>query len=318
VTTPAIKALRRAYPGARLSVLVAAATQDLVRGNPYVDEVLVDDRKTKHKGLWGFWRLVREIRLKKFDLAIIFHTKRRYNFACWAAGIPSRLGYKNDKFGFLLNMPLIDTRNLGQKHEAEYCLNVLKAIGVEGGDLDMFVPVQKEAESWVLAWMQENNLKSNEFVVIHPGASDPAKCWSTEYFAVLIDRLIEHYNLKIVLMGTGPAMALADGIMRKITQHGTIFDLTGKTTLAQTAALLRRARLLISNDSGPVHIAAGVGISVISLFMRDRPGINAERWKPLGPKSFFLKPNQGGTISVDDVLKLAKEVFHKHGQYEIF
>ena len=106
LTTPAIKALRQAYPASRITILVSPVTLDLVEGNPYIDEILVDDRKAPHRGLLGFWRLVRELRAKKFDLAVIFHTKRRYNFACFAAGIPFRLGYKNNKFGFLLTDPV--------------------------------------------------------------------------------------------------------------------------------------------------------------------------------------------------------------------
>ena len=148
LTTPAIKAIRRSYPGSRITVLVTPATYDLVKGNPYVDEILVDDRQGRHKNLFGFLRLVREIRLKQFDLAIIFHTKRRYNLACYTAGIPCRLGYKNNKFGFLLTHPLKEYGTQGTKHEAQYCLEVLKAIGVEANDLDVFVPLQKEAEDW--------------------------------------------------------------------------------------------------------------------------------------------------------------------------
>ena len=117
LTTPSIKALRQFYPGARISILVTPATFDLVNGNPYVDEVLLDDRNGRHQGLVGAWRLIREIDLKHFDLAIIYHTKRRYNWACYMAGIPCRLGYKNDKFGFLLSHPIQDPRPLGQRHE---------------------------------------------------------------------------------------------------------------------------------------------------------------------------------------------------------
>ena len=82
-------------------------------------------------------------------------------------------------------------------------------------------------------------------------------------------------------------------------------------------SLLRRSRLLISNDSGPVHVAAGVGTSVISLFMRNQPGINPERWKPLGSKSFILS-NIPTPLTVDSVLKLTEQIFHKNNQYEIF
>jgi heptosyltransferase-2 len=322
LTTPAIKAVYRSYPGSRICVLVTPATFDLVNGNPYVDEILVDDRQGRHKGLFGFLRLTREIRLKRFDLAIIYHTKRRYNLACWAAGIPHRLGYKNEKFGFLLSLPLKDVRALGTKHEAEYCMDVLKAIGVEYGDLDIFVPLQKKAEEWASHWMQENNLKPNEFIVIHPGASDPAKCWPTANFALLTDRLAERYASKIVLIGSPQTIPLAEEILRQTRKAPEFLDLTGKTSLAQMVSLLRRARLLISNDSGPVHVAAGVGGSVISLFLRNQPGINAERWKPLGPKGFILKydpvAGQLGSISVDNVMKLTEQIFKKYGQYEIF
>ena len=319
LTTPAIKALRGMYPAARISVLVTPATFDLVNGNPYVDEILVDDRSGKHKGPLGFLRLVQEVRLKKFDLAIIFHTKRRYNLACCLSGIPCRLGYKNDKFGFLLTLPLKDIRPLGEKHEAEYCMDVLRAIGIENKDLDVFVPLQNRAEEWMLHWMQENNLKTNEFITIHPDASDPDKCWPTANFALLMDRLSERYALKIVLIGSSQTMPVSAAILGQTRKASGVLDLTGKTSVAQMASLLRRTRLLISNDSGPVHVAAGVGTSVISLFMRDQPGINAERWQPLGPKSFILNNKlQPGSISVENVLELTEQIFQKNNQYEIF
>lgn len=323
LTTPAIKALRRAYPGARISILVTPSTYDLVNGNPYVDEILVDDRQGRHKGLFGFVRLVGDIRRKRFDLAIIFHTKRRYNSACYAAGIPCRLGYKNNKFGFLLNHPLKDTRHLGEKHEARYCLEVLKAVGIEAHDLDVFVPSQKKAEEWAEQWLRENDLRSDEIIVIHPGASDMSKCWPSANFARLMDRLSERYALKIVLIGSTQTVPVAAEILKQTRLASKFLDLTGKTSLGETVSLLRRARLLISNDSGPVHVAAGVGTYVISFFLRNLPGINAERWQPLGPKSFVLPKSQAAIgpsvlISVDDVLELTEQIFQRDRQYEIF
>lgn len=319
LTTPAIKALRQAHPTARISILVTPATFDLVNGNPYVDEILLDDREGGHKGPFGFIRLVHEIRLKRFDLAIIFHTKRRYNLSCYIAGIPHRIGYKNNKFGFLLTQPIHDLRPLGEKHEAEYCMDVLKAIGIVNEDLDIFIPTNKEAEDWAVHWMQENNLKPNEFIIIHPDASDQAKCWPSVNFAKLMDRLVELYPLKIILIGSKQSMALSEVILQQTRKGPQFLNLTGKTSLAQVASLLRRSCLLISNDSGPVHVASGVGSSVISLFMRNQPGINSERWKPMGPKGFILDNKVSpGSISVENVLELTEKVFRKNNQYEIF
>jgi len=317
LTTPTIKAISQTYPGARITLLVAPSTFDLVNGNPYLDEIIVDDRLGPHKGLFGFLRLCREIRLRNFDLAIIFHTKRRYNLAMYTAGIPCRLGYKNNKFGSLLTHPLKDTRHLGTKHEAEYCMDVLKIIGIEKTDLNVFVPLQKDAEDWMLHWMQENNLKPNELIAIHPDASDSSKCWSTANFAQLMDRLAEQHASKIVLIGSAKTMPLAGEILRQTCIPSQFLNLTGKTSLAQMISLLRHSRLLISNDSGPVHVAAGVGTSVISLFLRNLPGINAERWQPLGPKSFILC-NTPTPFSVDHVLELTDQIFKKDNQYEIF
>lgn len=323
LTTPSIKAISRAYPNARISVLVTPMTYDLINGNPYVDEILVDYVQGRHKGLLGFLRLSRDIRRKQFDLAVIFHTKRRYNLVCLLAGIPYRLGYKNNKFGFLLTHPLKDQRFQGKKHEAQYCLEVLKAVGIEANDLDVFVPSHKEAETWSAQWMQENNLRSDEIIVIHPGSSDTAKCWPPANFAQLMDRLAERYTSKIVLIGSTPTMPVAAQILQQARLASQFYNLTGKTSLGQTISLLRHARLLISNDSGPVHIAAGVGTCVISLFLRNQPGINVERWRPLGSKSFVLAQSQAiagqpCSISVDHVLELTEQIFQKDNQYEIF
>ncbi|MBF0510784.1 MAG: glycosyltransferase family 9 protein [Candidatus Omnitrophica bacterium] len=322
LTTPAIKAIKKAFPMSCISVLVTPATYDLVDGNPYIDKILVDDRGGKHRTFIGFLRLICELYRLRFDLAIIFHTKRRYNLACWMAGIPHRLGFKNNKFGFLLNHPLRDERHLGIKHEAEYCLDVLKALGIEKRDLSVFVPVQKAAQEWVGHWMQENGCRSQEIIAIHPGASDPARWWSVDNFAQLMERLSSRYTLKIVLIGGEAIAPIAQQILSQTRVPSMYLNLTGKTTMAQMVSLLRHTRLLISNDSGPVHVAAGLGTSVISLFLRDMPGVNPKRWSPLGPKGFILKTTskqgQPPDISVDDVLELTEKIFRRTIQYEIF
>ncbi len=312
LTTPFIKALRRAYPAARISILVTPATKDLVIGNPYLDEVLVDDRAGRHKGMVGSLRLAQDIRRGNFDAAFILHTKRRYNIACFLAGVPARIGYRNDKMGFLLTHPLKDIRHLGEKHEARYCLDILKGVGIPADVedvLDMLVPVHKDAQRWVLDWLNSQGVKAGEFIVVHPGASDPAKCWPAASFAALISRLMDRYDLKVVLIGGPETVTMTTEILRSCPK--SVLDLTGRTSVAQSAALLSRCRLLISNDSGPVHLAAGVGVFVISLFLRDQPGINPERWKPLGPKGFFLSTD---SVTVDKVLDLVEDILRKDSQ----
>ncbi len=282
LTTPAIKALREAYPTAKISILVNPATKDLVEGNVYLNEVLVDDREHEHKGK-GFLKLARLLRQKRFDLAIIFHTKRRTNLLCFLAGIPRRVGYKNNKFGFLLTDPIEDKRHLGEKHEAEYCLDVLKHLGIKADSLEILVPIQRKAEEWLKEFEQAHQIKAaDQIMAVHAGASDPSKRWPETRFVETIDILMKCYPLKVVLIGADNIKEISQKISSSVSLP--ILDMTGKTTVGQLAVLLKRCSLLISNDSGPVHVAAGVGTPVISIFTRNQPGINPERWRPLGDK----------------------------------
>ncbi len=298
LTTPVFKALRKANPAAHIAVLVTPITADLVCGNPYIDEVIVDDRNGINRGVLGALRLARNIRQHRFDTVFIFHTKRRYNLACFLAGVPVRVGFKNDKFGNLLTHPIKDTRHHGEKHEVEYCFDVLNSVGVASAGMDLFVPTQKDSDQWALEWFEQNRIIPGELIVIHPGASDTTRLWPTVNFARLIDSLAARYAFKIVLIGGKETIGASSEIIR--LAKSSVLDLTGKTTISQTVSVLRRCRLLVSSDSGPLHIGAGVGAYVICLFLRNQPGINPTRWRPLGPKAFTLTNKPGEEILLDD------------------
>lgn len=297
LTTPAIAAVRAQFPEAKITVLVSSYTRDLVVGNPDLNEVLVDDRKGVHKGVFGFWRLVGDIKRKNFDLALVFHTKRRTNLLCFLAGINNRVGYCDKNFGFLLTTGIPDERHCGQRHESEYCLELLKRMEIRAGHKGLFLPIQPDAEEWINSWLKENDLSDVKIVAIHPGASDPTKCWPLGSFSRLMDQVSQMRDCRVVVLGAGETIGMAKEL-RKLCSR-PFFDLTGKTTVAQTAALLKRCHLLVSNDSGPVHMAAAADIFVISLFLRDQPGINPERWRPLGTKSFVLSNRSQEAVRLD-------------------
>lgn len=297
LTTPAISAVRAHYPHSRITVLVSAYTRDLIDGNPNVDEVMVDDRKGKCRGAFSFWRLMLAVKRKNFELAIIFHTKKRANLLCFLAGIKKRIGYRDKNFGCLLTEGVKDDRHLGTKHESQYCLDLLKHLGINTSQADLYLPVRPDAARWVEQWISENKLGDSKIITVHAGASDPDRCWPAESFARLIDQLSQVAGYKVVVFGAGHALELAKRLKTLCAQP--FLDLTGQTSIAQTVALMKRSQLLISNDSGPVHIAAAVGIYVISLFLRDQPGLNPERWRPLGSKSYFLSNKSQDAVRLD-------------------
>jgi len=295
LTTPAIAALRRQWPRARLTVLVNPLTEDLVKGNPDIDTVLVDDRLHRHRGVSGFWRLVQDIRRQKFDLAIVYHTKKRTNALAFLAGIPVRIGYHNNKWGFLLTRKIWDDRALGLKHETEYCVDLLRELGVTGAAGPIFVSRQQRAQLWAAEQLDASGLTGEKVIAVHLGASCPTKMWPVPKFIEVMKAMKTKYGCVFVLIGSAQAVSISQRIADEMGKE--VLDLTGKTTVAQCVSLLSYCRLLLSNDSGPVHIAAALGTPVISIFTRNQPGINPKRWRPLGPRSRFIAPRQFMDIS---------------------
>ncbi|MBF0532328.1 MAG: glycosyltransferase family 9 protein [Candidatus Omnitrophica bacterium] len=291
LTTPVFKILRENFPGAKITALLSAQTKDLVAGNPDIDAVMVDDRKNEHQGFFGFIKLIRQIRSRKFDLALVYHTKRRTNALGCLAGIPRRVGFRDRKWGFLLNDPVKDERYLGKKHETEYCLDILRHLGLQISEPETFVPIQSDGEEWAQAILRQKHLTPDRLIAIHPDASDPAKCWPIENFVKLIDGLARETGADFLIVGSGRASASAAYILERFGQKWPrILDLTGQTNLRQLTAVLKHCRMLVSNDSGPVHIADAIGTPVVSIFTRNQPGINPERWRPFHAYSSVISP----------------------------
>ena len=292
LTTPVIAALKEAFPQAHLAVLISPATRELLKDNPYVDEILEDDRKGRHRGFLGFHALADEIKKRKFDVAFVFHTKKRTNFLCFWTGIPQRVGYRNNKLGFLLTHPLTDTRPQGLKHESEYCLDILRSLGIPVKNPATYLVVNIQNQQWAQEFLKSAGMGAQEtLVAIHPGASCISKRWMPERFAEVADELQLRRGVRVVFIGGGENLDL----MRRVhaALKNRIIDATGTTSLGQLAALLKRCRLLISNDSGPVHMADALGVPVISIFGRNQAGLSPVRWGPLGAKSKILHREVG-------------------------
>lgn len=313
LTIPAIRALDQAFPSARISLWVDRSTKDLVEGLPFIDEVILEEMAA---GLPGYFRHVVALKRKKFDLAVIYHTKRRTNMACFLAGIPHRLGYKNNKFGFLLTQPIVDERHLGTKHEAEYCMDLLKSIGVKGGGLELQVALHEDAEAWAERFFIDHKLAGSPVIAIHPSASCPTRFWPVDSYADLASRIIRQYKAPVIIVGKKNVQPAAGKIMARAGSG--VIDLTGQTSLSQLTSILKRCRMLISNDSGPVHVGAAVGIPVISLFLRSQPGINPQRWRPLGRNSILLQNKKGEEILLDPACKVVGGRFDSISAEEVF
>ncbi len=325
LSTPAIKAVRDAYPNAHVAIMVRPYAEDIVEGNPYLDEVILYDKDGEHKNWLGMLRFVGELRRKKFDTALILHPTNRSNLIPFLAGIPERVGY-DKKFGTLLTKRLKDLKHLGEKHETDYNLEVLRAVGIEAKDKVLYMPIKKEDEKVIDRFFMLNNLnEGNGVIAFHPGASCPSKRWSAYRFGRVADELIDKYKFKVVIIG-GPQDVETVKQMH-MAMLNTPIILSEEHSLGEVAALLKRCKIFISNDSGPVHIAVAVGTPVISIFGRSDPGLSPKRWAPIGEKDIVIHKDVGcrecfahkceinfkclEAITVGDVLNAAETLFKK-------
>jgi heptosyltransferase-2 len=314
--------LRANYPSAFIAMMVTPYAKDIVEDNPNLDEVIIYDKEGKHKKWLRSAKFARNLAKNRFDLAVILHPTNRVHLVSFFAGIPRRIGY-NRKLSFLLTDRIKHTKQFGEKHELEYNLDLLRCLGIETEDKNLFIPIKPESEAWVDELFKEQGIKgTDKLLAIHPGASCPSKIWPNERFAGVADRLIKKYGFKVFLIAGPKDIALTDCLIKNM-QHPAI-NLAGKTSVSQLASLLKRCQLFISNDSGPVHIASALGIPVISIFGRSQKGLSPKRWGPVGKQDKILHKEVGcvkclahncvrdfaclKAITIDDVIKAAESI----------
>lgn len=295
---PALRALKDAFASVRISVMVNPAVAQIAACVPGVDEVIIS--RPRAYSWFQICRLAWHLRRKRFDLAITFHPDKKFHFMGWLAGISVRVGYRR-KWWFLVNYRIQDEKHRGLKHEIDYNLDLLSRIGVTARCRSLSLNLPEDAAG---ALCRAQGLSPDRMLIaIHPFTSDPVKQWPLERFRILAGRFSADADAPQVVIVGGPDEhmqgALFDGDAR-------IINLTGKTTLVELAALFKRCAVLVSGDSGPVHLASCVGTPVTALFRSDIPGKSARRWGPMSPRSVVLEKARLEDITVDEVERAAR------------
>jgi len=293
LSTPVIKALRDNFAFAYIAMMVSAYTKDIVEGNPYLDEVIIYDKEIRHKSWASSIGFALSLKKKRFDLAIVLHPTNRVHLVTFFAGIPKRIGYDRN-FGFLLTDKIKHTKHLGQKHELEYNLDLVRYLGIEPQDKNLFMPMRPESERWAEElFRQEGIYKGDKLLAIHPGASCISRIWPAERYSAVADRLVENQGFKIFILAGPQALDLkaAENVIK--CMHHTAINLAGKISLSQVASLLKRCKLLLSTDTGPMHIASAVGTPQVVIFGRNQPGLSPLRWGPISKKHRILHKEVG-------------------------
>jgi lipopolysaccharide heptosyltransferase I len=277
---PLAVALKEAFPRAELHWVVGRAYAELLAAQPSVDDVLVFDR-----GRWGglgFWRnrrewwgLLRRLRSANYDVVIDLQGLARSALLARASGASVRVGLATAReFGRLAYTVAVSPRE-PDAHAVDRYLEVLRALGVAPAR----VPVNGRAPRFALSIPEEararveaelaQELVTEDIVCVAPGARWETKRWPAERFAEVAVRLAAESGVRIIVVGTEEDQPLARTISARVGEQA--LDWTGRTSLVQLAALFARSALLLTNDSGPMHLAAALGTPVVAIFGPTNP-----------------------------------------------
>lgn len=243
-----------------ITVVAPPPVAELFRFHPDCNRVLVYDKKGVHRGISGRLRFVRNLRRQRFDMAILFQNAIEAAVMASLAGIPKRFGYRTDGRALLLTKGVPVGRRERRLHHVRYYLHMLDNLGIPSGPATLRLACRKEE----LDWSRELS-GGAPVAVINPGATyGSAKRWYPRRFAEVADRLHERYGLKIVLVGSSGERPIAEEIAAAMRAPAE--NLAGKTSVRQMMAVVADARLVVTNDSGPMHVAAAFGVPIVALF----------------------------------------------------
>jgi heptosyltransferase-2 len=267
LTTPALGAVRSAFPRSRILMAAKPLVAELFRHHPDIDEILVYDKEGRHAGAIGMLRMAGELRRKELDAAILFQNAFDAGLLAFLAGIPDRAGYATDGRRVLLSRAVPVTEEVLRMHHAEYYLHLLSEIGIpRPANPAMRLRVTAEERDAMAARLASLGVpKGGRILGINPGATyGSAKRWFPDRFAAVADALSEEWGASVVLTGSVHEMPLAAEIEAAARRRPV--NLAGRTTVRELMALLSLCGFLVTNDSGPMHIAAALGVPLAAIF----------------------------------------------------
>jgi heptosyltransferase II len=269
---PALRGLRELYPQAAITLLAKASVAELFRSTHTVDRIVIYEDKGMHAGLSGKWTLAQTLRRQQFDMAVLFQNAFEAALLSWLAGIPRRYGYATDGRTCLLTDPVAKPDRQALTHQVSYYWNLLKPLGVTGPPASPFLSVTQEEEAALHARLSASEIRPEDFVIgINPGSTyGQAKRWLPERFAEAakrVSRMIQQEQgrpVAVVILGAKGEERLGREIAAVI--GGRTLVLSGATTIRELMTATKRCDLLLTNDTGPMHIAAAFQVPLVAVF----------------------------------------------------
>lgn len=276
LTVPFLRNLRRAWPHARIDMMVAPYSSDVLIGTPYVDEFIVYDPPTihadsegRHRTLLSKARFVADLRKRRYDKAYVLKRSLSSAVIALLSGAPERIGFDTESRGFLLTKRVPYRKD---QHEVWNFLDVLRADGVPVLDDHLEAWLSEDEAAFADGFLAEHGSGAGaRLVAIHPFSSHPQKPWHEDDFIAVANALQERHGCRIVLFGGKRDVDLGAYMAERIRPAPV--SAIGRTGLRQTMALLSKCSLLVCNDSGIMHLAAALDVPLVALFGPSPPDV---------------------------------------------
>ncbi len=309
LSLPALRAIREKFPNARITVAVGKPGAEIVELSRYADSTLVVDRVGLRDGpklvsIARIIKLVKQVRRSRFDFVIDLHSLSETNLLGFFSGAPKRLYSRRPgrSLNYLSNFHPRPPAEDNKKHSSARYLDVLQPLGVKGASVVPRLDTRSSDNLAVQKMLEKEKAAAGAPLVgLFPGAGHPGRRWPLERFAQLADFLARNEGARILVFA-GPEEGDLKRQMRNLFPASTIiFD---KLTISQLASAQARLSVFVSNDTGPMHLAAAVGTSVVMLM--DRPTPNS--FVPLEEHHRVVYGSKVGELTVEEVYSVTCEV----------
>jgi heptosyltransferase-2 len=278
--TPMVREIKKTFPDSFIATLTQPQTSKILLNNPHIDKILIDDLKKE-----TFWVVIKELRKYKFTDGLLVMPNKRAAYQIFLAGIRRRIGVGHKLYEVLTLMKSVSRNNyIPLRHEADYSMDLARKIGVNSNNLIPEIFLTKSEVKWGKELLKGHNVIEDNFkIIIHTGSGKSAPNWSEDKYLKLISTVLKKQNrksLKILLT----AKEVSSGFLDKINNLKTkkIINISDSVDdMRNLIKVISNVNLLIASSTGPIHLAAALGIKTIGLHC-NRPMSCAKRWGALG------------------------------------
>lgn len=267
LTTPFLHVLRKNAPQAKITYLVDEKLADVVRYNPNINEIITIDKKGRDNSLASLWRYSKKLSQNKYDLLINIHPNERTSFLCSFSGAKQKVGSVHKLFGLFFDQVLFLNKKI---HAADMYIDILRQLGAcdlahNGLEIYTCSADEKFVDNFLV---QENIQVRDKIISLNIGSAVLTKRWASERFAKVADYFAQK-DYQIIFLGGKMDLPLVEDAIGFMKTKPVIA--TGKLTIGQLAALMKQTSLVITNDSGPMHMAISQKIPVVAMYGPSSP-----------------------------------------------